>query len=784
MSINNPQQKESNLSIETISDLSTVENIIDSYGIQLLEEERRNKGELKLQYYFDTFDVVNLIRGGLEYTDLFRGFNREKYEKEELQNLVYAFVFQGVFKNTTTIRMLEPHKLEFTIKSSSKEGMGGLNEMDREDLINNALTYLNSNFTEIDEVLKNKNSKQIIQKLIKNTPAFFTINFLLEKGISWQKRLKHLRNEKILSFDKVENEFELIEDAELFKTISEGFKSARDANADNNLYDSLAFYHLQKLLDKHIDDPANNPLPVFLESTPTVKKAIQNINEVNPKLFSYPRDKDNPDSQRIPIVRGFLFFALEPIFSTNLNVKNLFENLDNSRPILRNLIEEEYIKIIESSRNNTVRHDLRKVVKHFEYNISNLIKTKFTQEIWLKEEIYLKLIDQLQEECLELIEWTKQENLTIGQNLEDELKEILGEANAGISRTRRLTTIIKAFDQAKEDVNDAFLQETAKGKLDIFKDFALMKFGIDPRVFPRLQDFVESLMIIENLSYDSPELNSLLSNLSVKKTNDVSAKNFLKGIVVAWMLGKYNLIIELCDPFDNDFFKDQFSVALIYAAAKAEQDRSKKGEEKVKEIIDCVLSVNKNNYKVWIGVAYLYNRLWEYRNKLYHGVPEMDLRKWRQIKKNPFYKSYFEEGTYKYILQAHDILKIKVAEEKEKDGENYHIYLSYYLYALNNVIYYTAKNGAEKQFKNLHEYVKDFLIYEEVEAVWQGRFYDTLGWYSLRSYYYIQDNPKLKGFYLERVLDYLDQAKKRMATRRDRKLYKQLEEAVFFIHSP
>lgn len=766
----------SSFSIEVLSDLSNVEGVIDSYSIQLLEENRRNSGELKLQYYFDTFDVVNLIRGGLEYADFSRGFNREKYEQEELKNLVYALAFQGAYK-PTSIRMLEPHKLEFRIKASSKESMGNLNDEDREALFNEALHYLNSNFTEIDELIKNNNRKQLIRELIENSHAFFIINFLLEKGVSWQRRLSHLKKKGIVIFEKLENELENIEDAELFRTISAGFKNARESNAYNNLYDSLAFYHLQKKLDKY-NENNSNPLPVFLASTPTVKKAIQNITKINPNLFSYPVNPKDPNSKRITIVRDFLFFALEPIFSTRSNVKELFDNLEESRPVIRNLLEQEYNNAFNNSERNTVRIDLRRVIKRFENNISNLIKTKFTQEIWMKEKIYEKLIDDIENECVELIKWTQRENDEINQKIEEELEEILGGATIGISRTRQLTVIIKSFENAKHDFDETFRQENVRGRLDVFKDFALMKFGIDARLIPDLSQFIDSISINEDLSYDSPELYGLLSKLSVKVKDDVSAKTFLEGITVAWMLGKNRLITELCNPLDNFFFRDQYPTALIYAAATVEVDRSKKGEERVNEVIECVLGKKSENYKVWIGVAYLFNRLWEHNNKMYHELPEMDKKKWKSITKDNCYKEYFLNGTQKYIFQAYEYLKDKI--EKEKDSEFYNIYLNYYLYTLNNVIYYNSKNGTADEFKKLPEYVKEFLKYEEVETAWQGRFYDTLGWYSLRSYYYI-DNSRLKNLYLDRVLDYLKQAKERIATRRDRKLYKQLEDAILLV---
>ena len=755
-------------SSEVSSDIANnINEIINSYTIQLIEERKRKDNELELQYYFDSRDMVNIIQGAFSYVTN-NSFNSIQYKKDRYQNLVYGFAYQGIYK-PTPIKMLSPHKIEFinqlypypsSLKFHSIE--------DFQDVVNDVLYLLDGKIDTLNFDIKSSNLNDKVLSLIHNSTELFRMNYLLRNNGKWKARLEHIITNDIFSLVPFNEEFPEIVDDNLFKTISTGFEKARPTGGKNNFYDSLAFYQLQEMLDKHENDKSI-PLPVFYASSSTINRAIKIIQNIDNRLFSYKSDEIR---ERIPIVRDAMFFVLEPIFTLNDSTEEYFNDLRKYQPIIRSIMDTEYSKAF--SNNRGIKDDFRRSKQRFRNNIRELIDVRFTQEIWIKNKIHENLVDEIKT----IMSSAENYSPEIEEEIQKQLDKILKDAHENLERSRLLGLITDSFRTIERDVNLVFRQNSLIGGLDVFRDFALVKFGIDNRKLPDLQYIINAFVQHENpINEASPALYNILRALSLKIDSQSKAKKFLSGIVICWLFGKYNLIIELCSKIGPRDLQNRYETAIIYGAAMLAYKRDKTNIKNVEHVINCILSKKDLNYKVWIGISYIYQRIWEIENKVYPELPEMRPKTWSKSIESNSYEKYFQNGSLYYATEALNYLKQKL----EEDGPLYQDYFTYYLYVLNNVIYYICKSGTEEQFLEITDMVKELKSHELNSSSWQGRFYDTLGWYSLRRSFYISER-KFKNIYINQAKVYLDKARSYVSSHRDLTLFNQLEDAYVSIH--
>lgn len=748
---------ESNIIVEHQTDNSGIllEEVVGGYFIQEEEEQRRNDGKLQLEYYLDSFDVINMVQGAMAY-DLGTKFDREALHKDEKRNLVYALAFQGLFRS---IRMLPPHQFEFESKLYKSE-VFFVAPQNKEQFLNLCKEVFFAIGLEIPGPSQKLDFSLIddhIQQLIDKGADLFTGNYLLRE-YTWANRLKYLIKSKVLLINSQDiQDVARIENTELFKTIKTGFDVVRPEYPTNNFYDALAFFHLQNKLQDYIDNPTQKPLPVFYASSPVVRDAIKVIRDDDPNLFAYQQG-----NKLITIVRDSLFFILEAIFTIGDNTEEFFEGLRDAQPEIKALMQKEYKRYYGEE----VVRDMEYRRKRFEERISEIIDVKFVKEIWIEHKAYQKLVDEVK-----MAYSLDDEQLPIvGRKLRKALNEALKEAKIDLSHSLKLSAIINAFQGVSADVRKCLGNIPSS---EVFRDFALMKFGLNREKLPLLQDRIQELMAHnENRHNQPPVIYSVISALTIRPDNEENAKKFLNALTVAWLLDKHELIEALCSDLVKEDMKKRYETALIYAASLIAIKRHAAGIKRTQEIIDCILSQVKNNYKVWLGVAYLYFQMWESKTSLKPDLPEMNKKVSERQRNSKDYERYVLNGAMKYSRKAFSYLKKK----KKEEGLHHNFRLQNFLYALNNVIYYTTKCGSPDEFFKLENLVEELHSYDK-NIEWQGRFNDTLGWYYLRRYYQI-DHEKLRKGYLEESEINYRLSLTRLASPRDQRLYEHLHRAI------
>ncbi|MCB9296925.1 MAG: hypothetical protein H6559_27970 [Lewinellaceae bacterium] len=741
---------------DDLEEVNLLEEIVGGYFIQQEEKRLKEEGKLKIQYYFDSFDVMRMIEGAIGYDNGVK-FDKDALMRDDRQNFVYALAFNGLLKE---IHLLPPHQFEFESKLY-KSNLFLKAPKNRDEFLYLCQEVLFSLGLKVQGASKRIDFSKIdeyIRQLIEKGGDIFKANYLLRE-YTWAGRLKYLIEKRILIIEQVDT-FDIVkvEDTILFRKIKKGFDTVRPDYPTNNYYDTLAFFHLQQKLEDYIDKPEDNLLPVFYVSSPGIRDAVKIIRDDCPELFAYKQG-----NKLIPIIRDSLFFVLEAVFSVEDNAQDFFQEFRDYQEEIRHLIEKEYeryysgdfVKNLEYSR------------KQFEERVREIINVKFIQEIWIKHKAYQKFIDELkaayslEEEQLPLLQ----------AEIRQTLESVLDNARIDLKHSQKLSAIIETFQTSATDIKKSIGHSSSS---DVFREFALMKFGLDQRKSPLLQGWINELT--ENNTEQeifSQIISDIVSSLAIPLDSEDSAIKFLNALTVAWLLDKHKLIDKLYSELGNEEMKKRYEIALIYAASHITIKRNLAGIKRTREVIDCILSQVGNNYKVWIGVGYLFFRLWESKTSLKPDLPEMHMEAWINQRKSRDYKKYIINGAVKYTKMTLDFLSNRMS--REGNGDSFQ--LQNYLYALSQLIYYTTRCGARKEFEELVELIETLHSYEGNETAWQTRFYRTLSWYYLRKSLNSTDE-NLRQVFLQEAEQLYSTGKERNNLPKEYTLYAELNRAI------
>jgi hypothetical protein len=240
------------------------------------------------------------------------------------------------------------------------------------------------------------------------------------------------------------------------------------------------------------------------------------------------------------------------------------------------------------------------------------------------------------------------------------------------------------------------------------------------------------------------------------KANGIEQRNaaleqVLKGLAFLWVFGEYELIDRVCailreqqeeirseDKYPNAFF------ALIHAAAIL-HGKKPYLHQKVLEIIRCVEGkFERNRYKIWIGLSYVYFLLWK-NNGGCLEIPERQDQE--DIVHGRSAKNLIGKAIY-YAKKAIDWLGPKLWESTDESKQR--LRLRKYYYALNNYVFFLTLTAPHEQFEtDVPPLAKKLLNISTSTDIWQAnRFADTLARFYFRMAL-INKNNSLHKFYFD-----------------------------------
>ncbi len=728
---------------------NSILEINEIFTIFMLENEYSN-----LNTYFDTYEIIDIIQG-IRAFELYHKFDFDRF-KGDLSVLVHSFAFKGFYGE---IALLPSHQMELSqkIMEGGMFRFGNKIDMHFKLIEDEFLCFLG--LEEILNDLDSADEKKITYKYLENLKTRADELFKAEQLLGtpfWLDRLKHMYNSNLLILkDGSKNNIRGIIKTNLFKKIKTAFDKARPQSSfqKSNYVDALAMYHLQKELDKYKSSQKNAPLPIFYSSSKGIHKAIKILKESDRELFHYQLD-----GSFIPIIRNSLYFILFPIFSDtpNKELESVFsDDLREKQKVIQRIIAGRYKEF------NYIGEILEKKWIDFELGIKELINIEFIKKIWLKD----KAKEQFNNSLKKFRDYRlKAEN--IGEYVSMEGEEIIEKLKNDYYKADLLTKIFNTFRGVKDEL---FKYLDFVDGLDVYRDFGLIRFGLTPLNDRKIQQFTLSLINSVGEEDERSEFKNRISEIATFFLDDVNdaegTENLITGLAVLWILEKHQLITHMCERIMPRY--PRYEIALIHAASLGMLQTRK--ALKIPEVFHIINNNNSPNYKIWIGKAYAYFRVWEKLRDDIPVIPEKCSKKqWSQIMESKEYKDYCLMATHLAKKAVDHLKKIKDTDIDKIDTRR-----RSYLYILNSYIYYICKTGSENQFIEIKHLYDEFRGYETIQRDWQGRFYDTLSWYNLRRSI-IEENLD----FLLIAKDYNNKARERIATPRDEGVYQQVKELI------
>lgn len=699
-------------------------------GMRLWKSLRQHE-QIKPKIYFDSASLIDMLTGT---SSVFRGgkFDDELYERPA--NLVYALAYR---KWLGDIYTLPPHTEELIDALRFKQHLfpeerteESKNQQD--ELWDRLLT--SDDLKEFQNLLRSKDSKAIF-KAVKQHPYHIFIGLCLTAGANyWKRRYKTLvKDQQVLKFSHKEDYgFQDVTQSDLFKKVNDVLNQKRSRTA-NNYMDAVALCLLNEKLQRAIDGQGKVVLPLFFSDQQHILDTVTQLSKTEkdpntgraPFIFSDPKTK-----QEFPIVREAGFFVIEGF------VNALRENQGEQAVID---LEETLEAILSFS-------DELKVEKSNKAATININKNYLQPE--LHEKVLLEFFDRwwhsggVNDVVSEFelnydAERDAELDKAISEEVDEDRRRLTARLKGFEPRMRIIRKAWAAFPDLSKFLNQAIVD--AKAEMNALKEFA-PRYNFSVEVCETIQNWIDPAR--DAAGYESElrsivaeVVNTLISGLFEQPKDEEASKKRLDQIASSlgffFFFERYALVQSACEIIREQYERqalhstDKYptpALALLHAAAVLKVRKGNDVEKAVLEIINCVDGKNKQNYKIWIGLSYLYNLLWEYRIKGY---------RFRELYESPetFEREMASVGVEylnkarAYSKQALDFLTPEKREQRQ---------LKFY-YALNNYVFFSTFYTSPEEFNRLSTWAEQLEdISYDPSCFQRDRFSDTLARYNFR----------------------------------------------------
>lgn len=736
-------------------------DVANSYLIQKHEDQLRKQGT-RFKIYFDTYDVVKMVQGIRVFNNKL-SFDMSSFKSTS--TLVHAFGYKGYL--SSPIHMLPPHQGEFTNLLLAKDTHVFPKVKEVLDPIIKSFFY-QTQLDKIREELGEVNIENLtdhLDTLKLEASTAFKGEYIL-KDVHWTERIKEMYTNKRLILEGNTNKVKDITNSPFYTKIKAALDKHRTTGyMKSNFLDAVALTQLQNELESFEEDPKNHPLPIFYATSRGIISAVKTLHEENKKWLTYKSHLDS--DERIPIVRESTYFILDTIFT----IKDQKNNVDRFFRKIRTNLDEKYQDFkgkMETAQIFGYENHIRvKLKKEFDQGINELISLQFINEIWLHKEGYTTLnglisnFETYKTRVLELIP----------KEIDEEVATVLKELESNREKWNLIAEIFQSFDPLFDEIKSDFLP--LKGRIDVFRDYGLMRFSFDKLKCLDVQMHIEAVFKAAGKN-DEAEFNTELSNIASHIVTGVfenEEKDLLIGIGVLWILGRYDLIQKIWNRISK-FPKVRYQVSLLNVASQAIKGYLSK--EDVNKYLMETEEKHGQKYQIWLAYAFIYFRLWESTNKS-RPIPNLipfDEKKKLSSKIN----IELYELTKKLILKTLNFLE----NEEHKKGTLDLLKRQKHLLAVNNYLYYATRAAPDLEFLSdqVKMYYKFLFRHQRDNNVWQDRFFDTIGWYNLRLALINNKNKQAYALLLEQAYDFNEHSLKGVRTPREEKVYNELKTLI------
>lgn len=702
---------------------------------------------VKPKIYFDSAGGIDMLTGT---GSVFKGnvFQTGLYSKDA--NLVYALAYR---KWLGDIYMLPPHTEEFIESLQFNDRLFPSSRMNESQLQNKELWHqiLQTKDLAILQSLlyekKYQKNIKVIEELQKNPYHLFLGIYLTRHGNYWKERYKYLvKEEKILQFSH-ETDYSIrdVSKQPLFEKVLRILNQKRIRTA-NNYIDALALCVLDAKLRQTIDNQEDiTILPLFFSNQEHILDTVEEIrktsNEVEGHIpFTYT---NLHTGQCFPIVRAASFFIIEGFVNAMRENKQAVEKFQIQLAEITRQFENG------QGKNSKYLLDLERVKDDYlEPGIHKQVMLEFFER-WWGDGGYHEIVD-----ALELQE--DQNQAEIDDQVKHHIEEVrlqLKQNFEGLgARFKIIREAWQVFWNFKDYIDKNYAQP--KAETEAFYDFG-PRFNYSEGVCDQIQKWIDRIIGVVKQGDDAElkiVVSEIITDLISSLFEGMDKNGYKEGQLdkLAACLGffyffnKCELVVQVCDEIRSQYERISAdgltkypvpSIALIHAAALLQWKGEKRNiEEEVLGILECVEGKSQENYKVWIGLSYIYNLLW------IHRMHSLGTYKFRELfSPKEYYEDVLPSKGHEYLKKAIYFSKTAMDYIQEKlktedDPLKYRPRWQKLYYAINNYLFFNTLYTTPDEFAEMETY-KDKLvgISSMKEYYHEGRFSDTLARYFFRS---------------------------------------------------
>ena len=484
---------------------------------------------------------------------------------------------------------------------------------------------------------------------------------------------------------------------------------------------------------------------------------IEKVRKDNSNWFSYEYN-----GIQVPVVRDADFFIMH----------SLLNYIESTIPFEGILSEARKFK----EKLNTIfkNQETKSIITGFEFGkydstliqeIDNFFSVEFFEKLWFDNQGYNEFHDSL----LEAVNYSAFKDENVSRLIKFEKERLASEFSNSLEKYRVLKALLSELTNFQNYIRNNFI--TINNNFDFVKEFGLVRFSIQSSSQRQVLQIMQDL-ILANEEQNKDDFKQNLSYIVNQIYAGVFSESHEKlevGLSVLWIFEKYRLIEELCDNLN--FKYPSYSTALIHASASFfNRIPSKK---KIEKIILSIEEKNTNNYKVWIGLAYIYFRIWSTFTEQ-PFLPNHHTSDTEKIspENSKEYTEYFNKAIDNLsksitFLSEHRLqVESKAIERNRK-----------YYYAINNYIYYSTKGSSRIEFENLTPLIQKLEEARAIPDIWQARFDDTLAYYHLRKCYLASKGEMFK-FHINKSQLHNEESLKRINLPRDKFLYSRVRDFI------
>jgi len=684
--------------------------VINDYQSQHYVDTLRQNSNIKVEIYFDTEDVQNMIQG-VRSIETNLKIDNEKFKENNI--LVHALAFHNQFDK---IYMLPPHQDELANYINSNNHLPEVDDINYKELVDDLFhsVGLSKLWKQKDELSKIKIS-DLIDQFRDNAIQLYKANYFIKKTF-WNDRIKYLINfdnqdNSILKLSNEQYNLDETLSTDIFKKLYEYFKKKRPSRrrTNANFRDAYALTIISNKLEDFVNKKTNT-LPIFYTTTNTINLINQNTELI--KLFSL---SENDGSYSFSVLRGEMFFILDALFSLEDDPKysKLFESFND--------LKEKIGKSYENIVNN----------QDFEDEVNSILSSKFFISFWFENMVR----DQISDTILEL---TNYDFILEGKSKNTIVKSERDNLTKKIKASLKQLEILKQTWNAFERI-DRFIKKSINTNLeefDVFVDFGLTRFSL--LKCQEIQNIINKLIESNQEDENSQKyhlLKSEIIKILLHSLQDIQERtdDLIIPISVFWVFEEYKLIDDILSRLNLDY-QNLYQLAIIHSASIAKRNVDTR---KAVKILNCVISkYNKNtNYKPNIGIGFVYYQIWKNNQKPIMSKQSKDYS--HEKDKEIIAAIKYNNLAYRWLSKNKD----KTSIDQTKSNRN-----RKYYYCLNNKIYFETRS---KKHFILDDYQSEIskleLSYNAGNGIyWQPRFAHTLALAYFRSAYSEENKNGIK----------------------------------------